>query len=631
MKLTDIFRRRPTDGRGTDNPADTAMPEAVTDAVREQRITSTEIQNAATLMQQYRQGKANLEARVIADELWYKQRHWEVMQRHNHADPTNRHPHDVQPTSGWLFNVLANKHADAMDNYPEPTVLPREQADEPEAEMLSDILPVVMEMCGFEETYSDAWDNKLRGGTGVYGVFWDGSANGGLGDIAIRSIDILNIFWEPGVTDIQRSRNVFHAELQDNDALTERYPELIGKLSGNPYDLSSYVVDDNIDVSDKSMVVDWYYKRINANGKQVLHYCKFCGDVVLYATENDPAYAEDGWYAHGKYPFVFDPLFRVEGTPAGFGYIDLGKSAQEYIDRGNQAILQNMLANTKPRYFIRSDGSINEAEFADMDKPFVHVDGQLGQDSIMPINGKSLSDIYVAVVNNKIDELKEITGNRDISTGGTSGGVTAASAIAAMQEAGSKLSRDNIRASYRAYRQVCELCIELIRQFYDLPRWFRIVGRDGQAKYIQYSNAGIAPQLQGGNEYGVDMGYRLPVFDLQITASKSSPYSKLAQNELALQFFGAGFFAPQMAQQAIMCLDMMDFDGKSAVMQKIAQNGAAYDAFMAQQAMMGAIPPAAMAQQPLGGGGAEMPEGGVGESSVTQNARERVANSTSPV
>ena len=163
----------------------------------------------------------------------------------------------------------------------------------------------------------------------------------------------------------------------------------------------------------------------------------------------------------------------MEGTPCGFGYIDVGKSAQEYIDRGNQAIMMNMLANAKPRHFIRGDGSVNEEEYADLTKDFIHVDGNLGQDSILPVQGKPLNDIYVTVINNKIDELKETTGNRDISAGGTSGGVTAASAIAAMQEAGSKLSRDHSKASYRAYRKVCLMVIELIRQFYDSMRFPR--------------------------------------------------------------------------------------------------------------------------------------------------------------
>ena len=596
------------------------------------------VQKATQTLQKYKEGKANLERRIIDNEQWYKLRHWECMRKSENQ---------VQPTSGWLFNCIANKHADAMDNFPSPNVLPREEGDKAEAEMLTSILPVILEMNDFEKTYSDVWNYKLKSGTGVYGVFWDSSKLNGIGDITIQKVDLINLFWESGCTDIQKSRNIFHVELCDNELLIGKYPQLAGKLGTSTIDIAKYVYDDSVDTTDKSVVVDWYYKKMNSQGKQVLHYCKYVNDEVLFATENDPNFAERGFYDHGRYPFEFDPLFAVEGTPAGFGYIDVGKSAQEYIDRGNQAIMQNMLANSRPRHFIRTDGSVNEEEYADMTKDFVHVDGNLGQDSILPIQGKPLNDIYVQVINNKIDELKETTGNRDISTGGTTSGVTAASAIAAMQEASSKLSRDSNKASYRVFRQICLLCIELIRQFYDLPRCFRIMGQNGTTRFVQYSNSGIQPQMQG-MEFGIDMGMRIPLFDIEVTAQKQSPYSKMAQNELALQFYNAGFFNPQMADQALACLDMMDFDRKEMIMHKIADNGG-----MLQQMMM----LAQMADNAMGTGGqltmgiaqqyginipmASQPQGaaqtealggdpGPEEATNTKQARQRVAESTSP-
>ena len=532
--------------------------------VYELPVGKEQLAAARQTLQKYKAGKANLERRIVENEQWYKLRHWQCMRKTKERE--------VEPSSGWLFNCIASKHADAMDNYPAPTVLPREESDRAEAKMLSSILPVILEQNDFEEVYDRVWDYKLKAGTGIYGVFWDESKLGGLGDIAIRKIDIINLFWESGITDIQKSRNLFHVELQDNDVLTQRYPQLKDSLGAVSVELSKYIYDDTVDTAEKSAVVDWYYKK-SVGGRTVLHYCKFVGDTLLFATENDPLYAESGWYDHGLYPFVFDPLFCVEGTPCGFGYIDVGKSAQEYIDRGNQAIMMNMLANAKPRHFIRTDGAVNEEEYADMTKDFIHVDGNLGQDSILPVQGKSLNDIYVTVINNKIDELKETTGNRDISTGGTVSGVTAASAIAAMQEAGSKLSRDNCKASYRAFKKVCIMVIELIRQFYELPRCFRILGEQGAQEFVHYSNKGLKPQYQGV-ELGVELGYREPLFDIQITAEKSSPYSRLSQNEMALQFFSAGFFNPQLADQALQCLEMMDFERKDFVMQQIAKNAA---------------------------------------------------------
>ena len=599
-----------------------------------QPIGQEQLRKANLTLQKYKEGKANLEQRVIDNEEWYRLRHWECMR--------GKKKQQVEPVSAWLLNAIANKHADAMDNYPAPNILPREKADVEEARRLSDIVPVVLEQTGYEGTYSEAWWDKLIGGTAIYGVFWDSGKLNGLGDIAVEPVDALNLFWEPGITDIQDSANVFHLSLADNKALESSYPQLSGNLGGSTLDISKYVYDDTVDTSGKSVVVDWYYKK-QVGQTTVLHFCKYVNDTVLYATENDETMAKRGWYDHGKYPFVFDPLFRIKGTPCGFGYIDIGKGAQEYIDRGDQAVMQNMLSNAKPRYFIRSDGSVNEAEYGDMTKDFVHTDGNLGQDSILPIAGKGLSSIYLNVLDRKVEELKETTGNRDVSTGGSASGVTAASAIAAMQEAGSKLSRDSNKAAYRAFREIVLLVVELIRQFYDLPRQFRIIGANGEQAFISYTNAGLLPQAQG-NDFGVDMGYRVPLFDIEISAEKASPYSKLSQNELALQFFGAGFFNPQLTDQALACLEMMDFDGKDRMMQRIAQNGTLYQQLMQTRQQAVAMAQAVDMQmgtnyagQILSGaqgqaqpGRVQKPETTGGESSVTRNAREEAASRAEP-
>lgn len=525
-------------------------------------IDKNAIRNAMATLRKYRAGKANLEARLIANEQWFKLRHWDYLRGGS--------VEQVEPVSAWLFNCIANKHADAMDNYPAPVLLPREQEDRQEARLLSQVIPVLLEQSEFEQVYSDGWDDKLRSGTAIYGVFWDPGGMNGLGDISVRRVDPINLFWQPGVGDLQDSRHVFHVELQDRDTLLERYPQLQGKLMGTGADVSKYIYDDTVDTGDLSCVVDWYYRK---GGR--LHYCKFVGEEILFASENEEGYKDRGWYDHGRYPFVMDPLFRVKGSPCGFGFIDVAKSAQEYIDRCNQAVMKNLLANATPRHFIRSDGSVNEEEYLDLTQPLIHVDGQLGRDSILPVQGNSLPSIYVHILNNKIDELKETTGNRDISAGGKTSGVTAASAIAALQEAGSKLTRDANKGSYRAFRKIVLLMIELIRQFYDVPRAFRILGPEGSVEFARYCNKGLRPQTQG-EAFGIAMGSRLPVFDIQVSAQKASPYATLSQNELALQFYAQGFFDPNRAEQALLCLDMMDFDRKATIMEAIAENAAAF-------------------------------------------------------
>ena len=553
------------------------------------RIGSEEIRRAAQILKKYREGKIQLERRIIDNEQFWKLRHWQQMEKEGRGG----NPDDPQPTSGWLVNCILSKHADAMDCYPEPTVLPREPGDREEAAKLTRILPVILKKNQFKRTYSSAWWYKLKSGCAVYGVFWDAGKLGGLGDISIRRMDLLNLFWEPGVTDVQDSEHFFCTELVDDAALLRAYPQLEGKLGCGDFSVSRYLYDDRVDTSGKSLVVDWYY-HTERGGRKILQYCKFVGETVLYATENDmavptetcvvgmdengqpltqevpagPSMAERGWYDHGRYPFVFDVLFPEEGTPAGYGYVDLCKSPQKQIDLMNQAILKNTLAAATPRFFIRADGAVNEEEYADWTRPFVHTNGNLGADSIAPIHTAGLDSVYVAIMQSKIAEMKETAGNRDVANGGTASGVTAATAIAALQEAGGKLSRNMIDDGYEAFSDVVTLVIELIRQFYQLPRQFRLLGAMGREEFVSYDGQGLREQVM---DDGTGICYRVPEFDLEVSAQDENPYKTMEYNQLALQLFQMGFFREDMADQALRCLELMDFKNKDQLTAAILQ------------------------------------------------------------
>ena len=150
-----------------------------------------------------------------------------------------------------------------------------------------------------------------------------------------------------------------------------------------------------------------------------------------------------------------------------------------------------------------------------------------------------------------------------------SGGVTAASAIAALQEAGSKSSRDTLRASYRAFERVVELVIELIRAYYTETRPFRVAapGAQGYA-FCTYSNAGLRSRTVGMDADGMAL-QRAPAFDVSVHAQKESPYATASQNELARQLYQLGVFNPAFAQQAVPMLEMMQFPGRDKVLEAV--------------------------------------------------------------
>ena len=450
----------------------------------------------------------------------------------------------------------------------------------------------------------------------------------------------------------------------EKKVLEERYPQLDGKLKGQGFISSKFLYDDTVSTENKATVVEVYYHKNNAKGKRVLQYCKFVDDQVIYATENQTvqemdemgqvireAMADTGLYDHGMYPYVFDPLYPIEGSPCGYGYVDICRNPQTEIDLLKNSFVKNAMVGSTPRYFSRQDGNVNEEEFLDLTKPIVHVSGNVDEASLRQINFNQLPGVYVNMLDRTINELRETTGNTETSTG-TASGVTAASAIAALQEASGKGSRDATMSSYRAYTKIVRFCIELIRQFYDLPRTFRILGEMGAEQYITYTNKGIRPQSQG-MAFGSDMGVRVPEFDIKVSAQKKNVYTKVSQNELALQFFKMGFFNPQLTDQALMCMEMMDFDGKDQIIRRVSQMGTMWkklQQYMQMALMYASKVDPAMAQQismdmqstgavvPMAGSSANisLPESdnvaGIKqkEHGIVSNARERAAVASQP-
>ncbi len=535
-------------------------------------MTKERLNSALNTLLRYRSGKGSVNKRIKNSQEWWKLNNWDVIEKMMKNGTLS----EVPKATAWLWYSIVSKHADAMDSYPEPYILPRVRDDEPEAKQLSSIVPVAMEMNKFKKTYSAVQYQKLREGTGAYGVFWDSGKLGGLGDIAITKVNMLNLYWEPGVNDIQDSKNLFFVSYVDKEEIYEDYPELKGKPLGDKHFIDQYKTDDNLDLQNKAVVVDWYYKK-RAGGRRILHYCKFVGTNCLYSSEEEAQKGEeslqDGYYHDGNYPFVLDPLFPVEGSPAGYGYTDIAVGEQVKTDLLDDAITMNALMRSIPRYFFRQDGSINEEEFMNWRKQLIKTNGNLGTDALRNVEVPDLGGGAMNSLQHHIDAIKYITGSTDVVNGGTPQGVTAASGIAALQEAAGKTSKDSNGEAYETYKDLVYMVIERLRQFYTVPRIFRITGEQGtESEYVQYDNAGLQVQ-QIPNLPGQEPGLRLPVFDIEVHPQRETTTNKIVDNELALQLWGIGAFNPQLSDQVMMLLNMMDFRNKDKLMEMIEQQG----------------------------------------------------------
>lgn len=613
------------------------------------RVGKDEIERARRKLELYKAAKSSLNATIKFNERWYRQRHMEYIRAGERLTSSNLEgdtvPHykqgeQVEPVSAWLFNSIQNFHADYMDNFPRANVLPREKSDALEAEKLTRILPSLLDRIGFEAVYSRAGWTKAIQGWSVYTVTWDREADGGRGEISVGRAKLLNLYWDMEVDDIQASSDVFYLHERDRDELIREYPKLEKDLIAAD---GEYERHDEVAAgpsATKITVVDHYYRKRGKDGRKHLHLCQFAGDVLLYASENEKATAERGLYDHGKYPFVVDVLYPMEDALYGFGKVAVGSSKQGYIDILSQSIMKNALWSSTPRYFAKHGHGFNVADFLDLNTKVIEVEGDPNE-YLMPVEVKAIDGNALNLKESLVEELRETTNMRDVATGSTTGGVTAASGIAALQEAAGKMSRDSNRTSFRAFREIVVLVIELIRQFYTEEHYFRVLNEsDGTQVYIAVDNSGMGDGA---------------LFDLEITTEKSSTYTRMAQNELMLSFFNAGFFNPQTSDQALACLRMMDFEGKEELIRMIGENESrqellsallqqmlvmaqAYDALAADMGIPSneTASVQALAQQVMGASEASVAGGAAdvsavsGESAVTKNAREGAASAASP-
>ena len=519
-------------------------------------ITEQEVARAARILRDWRAQRRPLDSRLQSDELYWQGRYG--------SDA----PAQVRDLgcSAWLFNSIANRHADMMDNMPLCICLPREQSDEGEARVLSQIIPVILDRCGFDAVYSDNMWYKLKHGISAYGVFWNNHLENGFGDVDVCRIDVQNLYWDPDVRNIQDSKHLFLLAEMDTEELEQTYPAFLERNThrADPEGIF-YGSRDG-----KTLVVDWYYKkRVGEN--DVLHYCKFADGVVLYASENDPAYRERGWYDHGLYPVVLDVMYPEEGTCYGFGIISVAKQPQIYIDRLDANFMEYADWASKVRFWAKKSLGVNQEDFMDLEHRIVEVEGDIEEEKLQQIRIGTFDQGLLTLKKLKIDELKETTGNRDVSQGSLSGGITAATAIKALQEAGNKNARDVIAASNRAYVSIVQLVIELIRQFYGETRTFRITRENGN-EYLQYENSHIKPAVvhtEQGTAY-----MRKPVFDIAVKARIANPLSQEAANEFAMSLYEKGAFSPEQREQTLIMLEMMDFEGIGRIKQMVKEGSA---------------------------------------------------------
>lgn len=512
-----------------------------------------------SLYKEFREAYEKEWDRLATCEKMYQGKHWEGVEQQDRNEP--------RPTMPIIFSTIENIKADLTDEYPEAVILPEGPADEILAKTLTQAVAQTLEAGDYDAEYDKGNHDILVGGYKIEEVGWDASLNFGYGGAFIRHQNSENVLFDPLCADIQDGRAVFKIDKLPKSWFEQHYPKHYKYMEDDtetiPQEHGEHGGAESKEKTGYLILLEAWFRIYDAEEKRYsVHMVKLAGGQVL---ENSCNEKPEGYFLHGLYPFVVTPLYEIKGSPLGLGVVDMFADAQKYTDKVDQVILKNAITSGRSRMLVQT-GAADIEDLSDFSKETVEVDNLGG---ITWLQDKPLPSYILSYLFNTRQAIKEESGSNDFSRGNATGGVTAASAITALQEASSKRSRMEVRRSHYGFKQAVRMMIEVMREFEAVDREIDITIGGEPVKVI-------VNKLM----YKTMSGDVLPIeFKISIKPVRETRFTRMANNELILQF--CSMFQGQL--DPVILMEAMEFSGHEVILEKMRAAQGKGTAFLQSQ------------------------------------------------
>ena len=443
----------------------------------------------------------------------------------------------TSPASNTLGSCIDNAVADQMDNRPEALMIPEREETARSAEEMTDVVSYVLYQAKFDETYATLMEDSAVTGTGVAQVFWDEDLDGGNGMVSVMAWHPEDFYPDPMYEDIQLGRGCFKVTRTSVAWVEQHYPHARGFVQPDQATRPELEDDPTMQAPDGDAVttlLEFWYKKYNAETRRThVHMALFAGRALLYSSETgygseDGAY-DEGVYAHGQYPFVLYKYRDVWRRPFGTGMVYDYRDSQEAIDRYYKYLDDNARESSVQRHFIRKNSGINPDDVADLRKTLIEWEGNDIREVLQTVQAAPLNGQVYQVMTMLTEAMKEDSGQNQFVRGEGGKGVTAASAIQALQEAGGKIARMHTEKYKAAFRQMVEQILWILSEYMEPGRKLKIIGGwDSSGNMKEKIIELIAPSGEGDK-------LPKPAYTVRVQVQKNNPLQIQADNEFLTQ------------------------------------------------------------------------------------------------
>ena len=491
-----------------------------------------------------------------------------------------------------LKSTINNCIADQMDNLPEARLLPERPELGRVAEDFTDVVNYVLSQNRYEGFhYARIWDYFVTGTT-ITQVAWDPDMDYGEGNVSVIRWPVDAFVWDPAAADIQDARALMKVSWHPRSWYDERFPDeakYIAESDASNRDVGLPDAQEDADADDDAvMLVEYWYRKYNPKTRRHTVGVDYLAGGALLGSEEDV-------YRHGMYPFVFTAFTPIEGLPVGDGLVQELVPMMRYINRYAQYMDENIAMSSKIRMLVKKDSGIDSEALADWSQNIITGD-RVSENDIRWLQSRPLSGLAYQQMLQMQTDLKQDSGQNQFTRGETAGGITAASAISALQEAGGKITRMNTSKLNFGFKQIVEQIMWLVSQFYDDRRVKMITGSDGKQRKVDMSSAHLmgmdempeemqAALVRKAQEQGLsadeveavramyrrDRGKRMkealppPPYTVQIQIQRRNPLRVQAQNDLFIQAYTMAAQAGQVFPLTLL-FELLNVDGKERIM-----------------------------------------------------------------
>lgn len=463
-----------------------------------------------------------------------------------------------------LKSTFNNCVADQMDNMPEALMLPETKELEAVAEDLTDIVRFVMAHNNYESIHRRRVEDCFCTGTAVTQIAWDRDMDGGKGNVAIFRWPVESFLWDPASETIQDARALFKVSWHPKSWYEQHYPEKAKDIGSDEGVYSSLGVPDAQDESrpadeDKTMLVEYWYRLYDAKKRRyTINVAYLAGGILLEESKDI--------YTHGMYPFVLDVYTPIEGIPVGDGLIQECVPMMRYVNRYASYIDMNLRMASKGRLLVDRNAGIDKDALLDWESDVVEGD-RIDASALQWMQTQPFTGAVTQQMLQLQTDIKQDSGQNQFTRGETAGGVTAASAISALQEAGGKITRLRTNVLNQGFKAIVEQVMWLISQYYDKNRVLYVTG--GKEGDVTQREVTADPARLFGKKAGKHLPP--PPYTVQVQVQRRNPLRQQAQNELFMQAYSMSAQAGQLFPLSVL-FELLHVDGKERILPVLREN-----------------------------------------------------------